>query len=56
MDTNYVSAGQDSVIGLVTRWTVLGSIPDGVDFSAPAQSDPGTHLVSCTMGMGSFPW
>jgi len=32
MDTNYVSAGQDSVIGLVTRWTVLGSNPDGVDF------------------------
>ena len=31
MNTNYVSAGQDSVVGLVTRWTLLGSIPDEVD-------------------------
>jgi len=27
----------------------------GARFSAPAQTDPGAHLASCTMGTGSFP-
>jgi len=27
----------------------------GARFSAPVQTDPGTHPASCTMGNGSFP-
>ena len=27
----------------------------GARFSAPVQTDPGTHPASCTMGTGSFP-
>jgi hypothetical protein len=30
-------------------------IPVGVRFSAPVQTGPGAHPVSCTMGTGSFP-
>jgi hypothetical protein len=30
-------------------------IPVGARFSAPIQTDPGTHPASCTMGTGSFP-
>ena len=30
-------------------------IPVGARFSAPVQTDPGAHPVSCTMGTGSFP-
>jgi hypothetical protein len=30
-------------------------IPLGARFSAPVQTDPGAHPVSCTMGTGSFP-
>ena len=29
-------------------------IPTEARFSAPVQTDPGPHLVSCTMGTGSF--
>jgi hypothetical protein len=43
----YVSAAQDSVVGLVTRWTVLGSISDGVDvFRNPPRA---------TLGPTQFP-
>ena len=30
-------------------------IPVGTRFSAPVQTDPGSHPASCTMGTGSFP-
>jgi len=30
-------------------------IPVGARFSAPAQTSPGAHPASCTMGTGSFP-
>jgi hypothetical protein len=30
-------------------------IPVEVKFLAPVQTGPGAHLVSCTMGTGSFP-
>jgi hypothetical protein len=30
-------------------------IPMGARFSAPVQTFPGAHPVSCTMGTGSFP-
>jgi len=30
-------------------------IPVGARFSAPVQTGPGAHTVSCTMGTGSFP-
>ena len=30
-------------------------IPVGARFSAPVQTGPGAHPVSCTMGTGSFP-
>ena len=44
-----------SVQLLATGWTVRGSNPGGVRFSAPVQTGPGTHSASCTMGTGSFP-
>ena len=33
--------------GILTQW--------GARFSAPAQTGPGAHPASCTMGTGSFP-
>ena len=33
--------------GVESRW--------GARFSAPVQTGPGAHPVSCTMGTGSFP-
>ena len=33
--------------GIESRW--------GATFSAPVQTGPGAHPVSCTMGTGSFP-
>jgi hypothetical protein len=33
--------------GIESRW--------GARFSAPAQTGPGAHPASCTMGTGSFP-
>jgi hypothetical protein len=33
--------------GIETRW--------GARFSAPVQTGPGAHPVSCTMGTGSLP-
>ena len=29
-------------------------VGEGRDFSAPVQTDPGAHLVFCTMGTGSL--
>ena len=34
-------------LGIESRW--------GAKFSAPVRTGPGAHLVSCTMGTGSFP-
>jgi len=41
---------------LGTGWTVRGSNPvgGGARFSAPVQTDPGSHPDSYTMGTGSF--
>ena len=46
-----------SLVGVATRYglAVLRSNPGGVVFSAPVQTDPGTHPDSYTMGTGSFP-
>jgi len=39
-----------------TGWTFRGSNPGGGPrFSAPVQTGPGAHPVSCTIGTGSFP-
>ena len=44
--------GQISVVGIATAHGLDGSKPDGVRFSAPAQSVPDAHPASCTMGTG----
>jgi hypothetical protein len=48
--------------GLLSRysdWLRAGGsgdrIPVGARFSAPVQTGPGAHLISCTMGTGSLP-
>jgi hypothetical protein len=40
--------------GLPTSWTVLGLNPGEARFSAPFQTGPGAHTVSCTMSTGSL--
>jgi len=50
--------GPGSSVGVSTGYGLDGSgdrIPVGARFSAPAQTGPGAHLSSCTMGTGSFP-
>jgi hypothetical protein len=50
--------GRDSSIGIVTRYGLDGPGMESRwrrDFSAPAQTDPGAHPVSYTMGTGPFP-
>ena len=48
--------GRDSVVGrLATSWTVRGSNPGGVRFSAPVHTSTGVNPVSYTMGTDSFP-
>jgi hypothetical protein len=52
-----VSAGQDSSVGIATRYGLDGP---GIEsrweatFSAPVQTGPGTHPASYSMGTGSF--
>jgi hypothetical protein len=51
--------GPGSVVGIATTLRVgrFGDqIPVGARFSAPVQTGPGAHPVSCSMGTGSFPW
>jgi len=36
-------------------WRFGDQIPVGARFSAPVQTGPGVHPVSCTMGTGTFP-
>jgi hypothetical protein len=50
--------GPDSVVGITTGYGLDGLGIEsrwGSRFSAPVQTGPGTHPVSCTMGTGSFP-
>jgi len=49
--------GPGSSVGIVTELRAgrFGDrIPMEARFSAPVQTDPGTHPASCTMGTGSF--
>jgi len=45
--------------GYLSHWLQAGLSGDRIRvearFSAPVQTGPGTHPVSCTMGSGSFP-
>jgi hypothetical protein len=43
------------VYRLVTGWMVGDKILLRARFSAPVQTGPGAHPVSCTMGTGSLP-
>jgi len=45
--------GQDSSVGIATRYGLEGSDPGGARFSAPIQMGPGAHTASYTMGTGS---
>ena len=53
-----VSAGQDSSVGVATRYGLDGP---GIEsrweatFSAPVQNGPGTYPTTYTMGTWSFP-
>jgi len=51
--------GRDGVVSIATRYWLDGPGIEsrwggGRDFSAPVQTDPGAHLVFCTMGTGSL--
>ena len=50
----YLEQIAQSVQRLPTGWTVRGSNPGWVRFSAPVQTGPEAHPVSCTMLTGSF--
>ena len=51
-------SGPGSVVGIATGYGLDGP---GIEsrwrarFSSPAQTGPGAHPASCTMGTGSFP-
>jgi len=52
--------GRDSSFGIATCYGLGGSGIEsrrggGAGFSAPAQTGPGSHPASCTIGTGSFP-
>ena len=54
-----VMRGRDSIVGKATRYGLDGPGIEsrwGKRFSAPVQTGPGAHPISCTMGTGSFPW
>jgi len=51
-------AGRDSSVGIASRYALDGPGTEsrwGARFSAPVQTGPGAHPVSCTMGTGSYP-
>ena len=53
-----ISSGPGSVVGIATGYGLDGPGIEsrwGAKFSAPVQTGPGAHPVSCTMGTGSFP-
>ena len=48
--------GSGSVVSIATGYGLGGlGIKSRWRFSAPVQTDPGTHPTSCTMGTGSYP-
>jgi hypothetical protein len=52
------SEGRDSSVGIATRYGLDGPGIEsrwGTRFSAPVETDPGTHPVFQTMDTGSFP-
>jgi hypothetical protein len=52
------SCGPGSSVGIATELRAGRSgeqIPVVASFSAPVQTSPGAHPVSCKMGTGSFP-
>jgi len=54
----YGNHRHDGSVGIATRYglDISGDrIPVEARFSAPAQTGPGAHPASCTMGTGSFP-
>jgi hypothetical protein len=46
------NCGPGSSVGIATGYGL--DVP-GIEFSAPVQTGPGAHPVSCTVGAGSFP-
>jgi len=42
-------------VGIATRYGLDSPGIESVRFSAPAQTGPGAHPASCTMGTGSLP-
>ena len=57
--TNYIITDYLWVCSRYSDWLRAGRsgdrIPVGARFSAPVQTGPGAHSVSCSMGTGSFP-
>jgi len=50
--------GRESSVGIATRYGLSGlgiESPWGTRFSTIVRTGPGTHPVSYTMGIGSFP-
>ena len=53
-----MSRGRNSSVGIATRYGLDGpGIESRLEekLSAPLQTGPGAHPVSCTMGTGSYP-
>jgi hypothetical protein len=53
----FPSCGPGSAVGIATDYRLDGPGIEsrwGARFSAPVQTGPGAHPVSCTMGTGSF--
>jgi hypothetical protein len=53
MYTNYVSGNRDNVVGIAIRYMPNGPAiysQCGLRYSAPGQSESGTHQASYTMG------
>jgi hypothetical protein len=53
----FLQVGRCSSVGITTDYRLDGP---GIEsrwggFSAPVQTEPGVHLASCTIGIGSFP-
>ena len=58
LDGYMIQSGPGSSVGIVTGYGLDGPGMEsqwGARFSAPVQTGPGAHPVSCTMGTESFP-